>query len=151
MTQPPTIDELFKAISITVMAAIALWETCKKLADIANAWYTKKRGKEKQKKHITELYESDQEQNEKLDTVMRVMLVQTRHSIVRIALEALKDRRIEAYELQSLEEMYQSYREELGGNSYVHNLMDKVRELPVDSTNGAPKGDEHEGKIKKIS
>lgn len=132
-------DGIIKAVVITVVIALALWETLQKLQTIAKKFFDKHTDRITKDKTIEALCQENKEQEEKLDVLMNTTLAQIRHSIVRIALESLKCGQIEAYELESLEELFTTYSRDLHGNSYVHGLMDKVRQLPVDYSNGNPR------------
>lgn len=130
--------EIFHALAITVIVILAVWEAGKKLFSILTGYYERRKKHDKHVNTINKLSESDKIQGETLDLLVGAVKVQMRHSIVRIAEEALKKGIIGAYELQSLEELFETYCNDLHGNSYVHDLMDKVRKLPIDYTNGRP-------------
>ena len=133
-------SELITDVIIAVMVVIALWETSRKLLEILNNYYKKRRNTQVRKETLEHLKKNDSLQEENLKILLGATKIQMRHSIVRIAEESLKSGKIGAYELRSLEELFECYGDPHGldGNSYVHNLMDKVRELPIDYTNGNP-------------
>ena len=134
-----TLQQLFLSCCITVMLLIAIWEGGKKLGEIANALFNKKYKKKEIEKQVLETVANDSEQDKAITSLVGILKVQIRHSIVRIAEESLSEGKIGAYELKSLEELYECYGEEpLNGNSYVKNLMIKVRKLPIDTRNGNP-------------
>lgn len=134
-----TVQQLFLSCGIAVMALIALWECGKKLGEIGNAYFNKKYKKKEMEKQVLEAVAKDGEQDKAIKTLVGILKVQIRHSIVRIAEESLCEGKIGAYELKSLEELYECYGDEpINGNSYVGNLMTKVRELPIDTSNGNP-------------
>lgn len=54
-----------------------------------------------------------------------------RENIRRLCRKCLKEESITAEEFESLICMYESYKS-LGGNSFVHNLVAKVKALPID-------------------
>ena len=132
------IDYITRSVVLSVVVVLTAWEAIKKLLDLFNTYYKKRKATEKSAKSIKALTESDKVQDEELRIIMGAVKVQLRHSIVRIAEESMKAGFIGAYELQSLEELFTTYCDDLHGNSYVHNLMKKVRRLPVDYTNGNP-------------
>ncbi len=132
------INEVIKAAGITMTVVLAVWEVIKKLFDLFLAAYKRKYKADKSQTQLTHLVEDNVHQNETLSILAKAIMVQMRHSIVRIAEESLKEGKIGAYELQSLEELFSTYCGDLNGNSYVHCLMEKVRELPIDYSNGNP-------------
>lgn len=134
-----TPQQLFFSCCIAVVVLIAIWECGKKLSEIGNAYFNKKYSKKEIEKQVLEAVANDSEQDKAIATLVGILKVQIRHSIVRIAEESLCEGKIGAYELKSLEELYECYGEEpLKGNSYVKNLMVKVRMLPIDTSNGNP-------------
>lgn len=141
------VQTLFKALVLTVIVLFCVLDVIKRIKEVLRVYYNSKHGKEQTQDKIESLQKNDADQNEILSSLMKSLGVisyavrtQMRHSIVRIAEEALKVGKIGSYELKSLEELYECYGDPNGlkGNSYVHDLMDKVRELPVDYTNGDP-------------
>ena len=134
-----TLQQLFFSCCITVAVLIAIWESGKKLGEIANAFFNKKYKKKEIEKQVLEAVANDGEQDKAIKTLVGILKVQIRHSIVRIAEESLCEGKIGSYELKSLEELYECYGEEpINGNSYVKDLMVKVRNLPIDTSNGNP-------------
>lgn len=134
-----TLQQLFSSCCITVVILIAIWEGGKKLGEIANAYFNKKTKKKEMENQVLETVANDGEQDKTIKSLVGILKVQIRHSIVRIAEESLNEGKIGAYELQSLEELYECYGDEpINGNSYVKNLMIKVRKLPIDTSNGKP-------------
>lgn len=131
-------DYIVKSIALTIVVVLMVWEILKKLLDILNSYYKRRKSKEISASNIKALKESDAVQKEEIGILVGAVRVQMRHSIVRIAEESMKVGKIGAYELQSLEELFNTYCNDLHGNSYVHNLMEKVRQLPIDYTNGNP-------------
>ena len=134
-----TLQQLFFSCCITVTILIAIWECGKKLGEIGNAYFNKKCRKKEIEKQVLEAVANDCEQDKAITTLVGILKVQIRHSIVRIAEESLCEGKIGSYELKSLEELFECYGEEpINGNSYVGDLMNKVRELPIDTSNGKP-------------
>ena len=134
-----TLQELFFSCCIAVVVLIAMWECGKKLGEIANAYFNKRYKKKTLEKQVIEAVANDGEQDKAIKTLVGILKVQIRHSIVRIAEESLCVGKIGSYELKSLEELYECYGDEpINGNSYVGDLMTKVRELPIDTSNGNP-------------
>ena len=134
-----TIQELFFSCCIAVAVLIAMWECGKKLGEISNAYFNKKYKKKEMEKQVIEAVANDGEQDKAIKTLVGILKVQIRHSIVRIAEESLCVGKIGSYELKSLEELYECYGDEpINGNSYVGDLMSKVRALPIDTSNGNP-------------
>lgn len=134
-----TLQQLFFSCCIAVAVLIAIWECGKKLGEIGNAYFNKKRKEKEIEKQVLETVDNDKEQDKAITTLVGILKVQIRHSIVRIAEESLSEGRIGSYELKSLEELYECYGEEpINGNSYVKDLMVKVRKLPIDTSNGNP-------------
>ena len=134
-----TLQELFFSCCIAVVVLIAMWECGKKLSEIANAYFNKKYKKKEMEKQVIEAVANDGEQDKAIKTLVGILKVQIRHSIVRIAEESLCVGKIGSYELKSLEELYECYGDEpINGNSYVGDLMTKVRALPIDTSNGNP-------------
>lgn len=74
----------------------------------------------------------------------RAQQISTRYSIVRACEEYLSRGNIESYELKALEEQFDSYKEDLDGNSYVADLMYRVRRLDIISKHDTK--DENEDK-----
>lgn len=71
---------------------------------------------------------------QKLKEHDKTKLKELRHSITVDALRALSDGEIEPQMLSSLEDMFEDY-DNRGGNWYVHDLMEKVRTLPIKTNN----------------
>ena len=142
------LSDIIKAVALTVLCVLALWETGKKIVEILNAYYKKKKAVDKHSENVKSLSDNDKQQDEMIHILLQATKVQMRHSIVRIGEESLKKGCIGAYELQSLEDLFETYCHDLNGNSYVHTMMDKVRELPIDYTNGNPeRGEIYERKV----
>lgn len=134
-----TLQQLFFSCCIAVVVLIAIWECGKKLGEIGNAYFNKKYRKKEIEKQVLEAVANDSEQDKAIKALIGILKVQLRHSIVRIAEESLREEKIGACELKSLEELYECYGEEpINGNSYVGDLMIKVRKLPIDTSNGKP-------------
>lgn len=134
-----TLQQICFSCCITVAVLIAFWECAKKLSEIGNAYFNNKYRKKEIEKQVLEAVANDSEQDKAITTLVGILKVQIRHSIVRIAEESLCDGKIGSYELKSLEELYECYGEEpINGNSYVGDLMIKVRKLPIDTSNGNP-------------
>lgn len=68
---------------------------------------------------------------QKLDTEMDALKINTRHSIIRACEEYINRGYIESYELKALEDLYSSYKDNLNGNSYTKDLMWRVRRLEI--------------------
>ena len=134
-----TLQQIVVSCCITVTVLIAIWECGKKLGEIGNTYFNKKHRKKEIEKQVLDAVANDGEQDKAITALVGILKVQIRHSIVRIAEESLCEGKIGAYELQSLEELFECYEEEpINGNSYVENLMIKVRKLPIDTSNGKP-------------
>ena len=80
---------------------------------------------------IVQINEKLKETSENISKYFDITKIQFRHSIVRAAEEYIDKGFIYSYELESIEDMYQTYHEVLKGNSYVTVMMDKVRQLEV--------------------
>ena len=95
-----TPQQLFFSCCIAVAVLIAIWECGKKLSEIGNAYFNKKYRKKEIEKQVLEAVANDSEQDKAITTLVGILKVQIRHSIVRIAEESLCDGRIGAYELK---------------------------------------------------
>jgi len=101
-------------------------------------WYHKRKSQEEDlQKIITTMSEQNIEQNKrmdeisfKLDSMTYATKQNMKHTITKASEEYLARSYITSYELQSLEDMYKAY-EQIGGNSFVHTLMSKIRKLKV--------------------
>lgn len=80
---------------------------------------------------IIQINEKLKETAESISRYFEITKIQFRHSIVRAAEEYIDKGFIYSYELESIEDMYQTYHEVLKGNSYVTVMMEKVRTLPI--------------------
>lgn len=101
-------------------------------------WYHKRKSQEEDlQKIITTMSEQNIQQNKlmdeislKLDSITYATKQNMKHAITRACEEYIAHGYITSYELQSLEDMYKAY-EQIGGNSFVHTLMSKIRKLKV--------------------
>lgn len=80
---------------------------------------------------IIQINEKLKETAESISRYFEITKIQFRHSIVRAAEEYIARGFIFSYELESIEDLYQTYHEVLNGNSYVTVMMEKVRTLPI--------------------
>ncbi len=139
LLQGYSLQQLFFASCLAVVVLISLWETGKKISEILNAYYAKKKKTKDMEKQLQKSVDNDEEHNKAIKALIEITKVQIRHSIVRIAEERIEKGNIGAYELKSLEELYECYGSDtLKGNSYVKDIMVKVRKLPIDTSNGKP-------------
>ncbi len=145
------LQELYKSIAVVIVFTLGLWEVLRKLASMLSTIYKHRKGIEDEKQKLQEdieaINKTDDQQTKLIEALIHTTqvlesatTVQMRHSIVRIAEDSLKKGTIGAYELKSLEEMFECYGDPNGlrGNSYAHDLIKKVRKLPIDYSNGNP-------------
>lgn len=130
-------------VVITVLKAISGVESW--ILDTLNI-YTKKRMKEIEaektlkdiQKSIESIQEVIKETNDRINDVvsdqkdqMSALRINTRHQIIRSCEQYLDRGYIESYELKALDDLYESYINNLNGNSYAKDMMKNVRSLEV--------------------
>ena len=64
-------------------------------------------------------------------TLKTVQLSITRDRLAYICKSYIKENKISMQELEAVEDLYKAY-SDLGGNSFVHELIEKVRKLPIE-------------------
>lgn len=82
-------------------------------------------------KTFNDINENLKKINISLDQQKDINLKYTRHIIVDACYAALLRKNIQIEQLASLEEMYNEYVTVFNGNSYVSNLVKRVRDLPI--------------------
>ena len=108
--------------------------------------YTKKRMKEIEaektlkdiQKSIESIQDAIKETNDRINDVvsdqkdqMTALKINTRHQIIRSCEQYLDRGYVESYELKALDDLYESYINNLNGNSYAKDMMKNVRSLEV--------------------
>lgn len=86
-------------------------------------------------KKIEELCEKCSGMTDYLDLVKEIEVRQLRNTLTRSCMDALRRGSISYFELESLGELFEMYETPapngLGGNHYVHDLVNRVKKLPV--------------------
>ena len=89
-------------------------------------------------KSIESIQEVIKETNDRINDVvsdqkdqMSALRINTRHQIIRSCEQYLDRGYIESYELKALDDLYESYINNLNGNSYAKDMMKNVRSLEV--------------------
>ena len=127
------------AILIAIYAGIkGLYEGVMWILDKLDIYHNSRSKNEKLAQTLKDNAEQIAQINKKLmetttniEQYFEITKIQFRHSIVRAAEEYIARGYIYTYELEAIEDMYQTYHEVLKGNSYVTVIMDKVRQLEV--------------------
>lgn len=68
--------------------------------------------------------------NSKLDSTKEATKCGLRHSITKFYQEHLDKKQLSSYQLEDIINLYESY-QSLGGNSYVHELVDEIKTWEV--------------------
>lgn len=127
------------AILIAVFAGVkGLYEGIMWILDKLDIYHNTRSKNERLEQSLKDNTEQIAKINEKLNETAEsiakyfdITKIQFRHSIVRSAEEYIARGYVYTYELESLEDMYQTYHEVLKGNSYVTVMIEKVRQLEV--------------------
>lgn len=100
-------------------------------------WISKTSDKDNLNKKIdklTVLVEKQVEQNKSMETELQkqslALQATLRNSILVIYNSRMKENSISLYEKENLARLYESY-SSIGGNSFIHNCVDELNQLPV--------------------
>lgn len=79
---------------------------------------------------VKKLSETNESQNQQMEKTNKALLSTIRKEIVDIYNSCMKNEHITLYIKDTLNSLYAEY-VRLGGNSFVHNLVDELNDLPV--------------------
>lgn len=145
-----TIGQLvaFGIVAITIITAII--KAIKYVYEFISKYKEQRETNENQTKILKEHEEMFRKINENLEKITNALGKQEeinfkylRHLLVDMCYEAINKGEISIEKSASLEEMYKEYVVVFNGNSYVSNLIDRVRELPITKITEADKEKMH--------
>lgn len=79
---------------------------------------------------VKKLNETNEKQNFQIDKTNKALLSTIRKEIVDIYNSCMKNEFLTLYMKDTLNSLYEEYKR-LGGNSFVHNLVEELNDLPV--------------------
>lgn len=130
-------DILF-SLTVVFIVFSAVYKGILQVLEMLNLFHRKKKKGEEEicniKSIMDDLVSMKDVINEIADTnrkTIESLKLSTRHAIVRSCEEYLEKGSIEHYELMALNDLYQSYKDNLNGNSYATDMIDKVKALDV--------------------
>ena len=76
------LSDIIKAVALTVLCVLALWETGKKIVEILNAYYKKKKAVDKHSENVKSLSDNDKQQDEMIHILLQKTLAMSRMPMV---------------------------------------------------------------------
>lgn len=119
--------------SLTVIVAFLL-AISKKSREFLKNVINKNAGTDSQNKTIEEISDSVKDMKEQLAVLEKSQVVMLRENIIRYYDICMPKKHITRYGIRIVNEMYDQYHNGLGQNSYITDLVEALRQLPVTNT-----------------
>lgn len=111
--------------------AVFVFKYLKKLFDLRQNNEDFHEKVDKHEREINEIKQQNERQNQDISLIKRSIILDYRGQLVRDCLFYIRENYIDSKSLDSILERYEFYHNQLHQNSYVTELVDRIRELEI--------------------